>query len=330
MKLRTEWYAGVVTALTSISHIGPDAGGQTTTSYLRREKFVQPDGTVQLIPIVSGNGMRGLLRDRGMWHMCRKLGYGVDESTGEILGLSLEAFHFLFSGGTLTSAVGRGLDIDAARKIRDLIPLVGLFGGAMGNQVMQGKLKVGKMIPICQETKHVLPAWCMEDDPPSVYEYVQQEAFTRKDDEKNEHLRELIAPNVRALLEASSAAKRAKRGTTEEKPDSEVGQHQQMRYFVETLAAGTKLFWEIAVEDVSVIEYDAFWTTLMIFAQAPFIGGKSGTGHGKVSIQFRDWMRIDPNKLPVEKLPGPAMGTAYQEHLNKRGDEIRELLAKWT
>lgn len=326
---KTEWYAGVVTALTSISHIGPDAGGQTTKSYLRREKFIQPDGTVEQVPVISGNGMRGLLRDRGMWHMCRVLGYGVDTETGEILGLPLPAFHFLFSGGTLTSTASGSLDIDLARQIRELIPLVGLFGGAVGNQIINGKLKVGKMIPICKETAHLLPAWCVPEDPISIYDYIQEEAFTRKDDEKNEKLRLLIEPKVRALLEAEASKKRKKRGTLEEEPDRDVGQHQQMRYYVETLAAGTKFFWEIALEDVTPVEYDAFWVTMAQFAKHPFIGGKSGTGHGKVAINFRDWMRIDPREAVTEKGVDVPIGARYQEHLKKCGEQIRELLAQW-
>jgi CRISPR type IV-associated protein Csf2 len=329
MAFRTEWYAGVVTALSSISHIGPDAGGQNVTSYLRREKVVQPDGSVEMVPTISGNGMRGLLRDRGMWQMCKALGYGVNEETGEVTGLSLPAFHFLFSGGTLTSQAGRGLDVAEARRVRDLIPLVGLFGGAMGNQIMQGKLKVGKLLPICRETAHLLPEWCLPEDVPSVFDYIQQEAFTRKDDEKNERLRQLIAPEVRALLEASQAEKAAKRGTAAEKPDSEVGQHQQMRYFVETLAAGTRFFWELALEDVTDVEYDAFWATLAAFGQHPYIGGKSGTGHGKVAINMRDWVVIDPRQHATQTLPDVPVGARYQQHLQQRGEEIREVLAAW-
>jgi len=303
--------------------------GQGVTSYLRREKFIQPDGAVELIPVVSGNGMRGMLRDRGMWQMCRALGYGVNEQTGEVLGLSLPAFHFLFSGGSLTSVSTKGLDIDAARRVRALIPLVGLFGGAMGNQIMEGKLKIGKLLPICKEMAHLLPAWCLPAQPQSFYEFSQQEAFTRKDDEHNEKLRQLIAPEVRGLLEASAAAKRERRGTKEEKPDDEVGQHQQMRYFVETLAAGTMFFWEIALEDVTDVEYDAFWVTMAAFGQSPYIGGKSGTGHGKVSINFKDWMVIDPNQAAVSRLPDVPLGERYRQHLANQGQAIRELLGGW-
>jgi len=326
--MRNEWYAGVVTALSSISHIGPDERGkQSVTSYFRREKVVQPDGMIEEVPVVSGNGMRGLLRDCGMWQMCRALGYG--EEGGKVSGLSLEAFHFLFSGGTLTSTGARALDVGQARRIRELLPLVGLLGGAVGNQIMPGKLRVGKMLIICQETAHLLPTWCHTEPLLSFYDCVQQEAFTRKDDEKDERLRQMIAPETRKLIEASTVAKQRTKGTDAEKPDAEVGQHQQMRYFVETLAAGTPFFWELALEDVTDVEYDAFWSMMVAFAQKPYIGGKAGTGHGKVQIDFRNWLRIDPNLAETERLPDVPLGTRYETHLKEHGDAIREMLAKW-
>ena len=82
-----------MTALSSISHNGGQSFG--INSKLRREGFVQPDGSVEDVPVLSGNGLRGLLRDRGMLHMCRALGYGVNDTTGKVSGLSLAAFYFL-------------------------------------------------------------------------------------------------------------------------------------------------------------------------------------------------------------------------------------------
>ena len=107
-------FRGRMTALSSISHNGGQSFG--INQKLRREKFVQPDGTVQEVPVISGNGLRGLLRDRGMLHMVRKLGYGVEDATGQVSGLTQGAFYFLFSGGSLSSTGGKTIDIDRARK----------------------------------------------------------------------------------------------------------------------------------------------------------------------------------------------------------------------
>lgn len=321
--MRTLSLEGTVTALTSVSHIGDSYG---INSKLRREKFVQLDGSVEEVPVVSGNSIRGILRDRGMLHMLRNLGYGVNEETGEVRGLSLAAFYFLFSGGALTSTGQRGLDIDEARRWRGLIPLVALFGGAMGNQIMPGKIKVGKLIPICAETIHVLPVRYVPETVQSIWDMTQEEAYTRRDDEKNEQLRALIEPTTRQLLETEAAAKRAVKGTANEKPEGETGQKQQMRYYVETLAAGTEFFWEITLDDVSDLEFEAFCVTLAEFGRFPYIGGKSGVGHGKVAIHFDQWLEIDTRAAPKGQEVGTPLGDAYQRHLAQHGDAIRSLL----
>jgi len=319
--MRTYIFEGVMTALTSISHIGQTHG---IHSKLRREKIVQPDGSVEEVPVISGNSIRGILRDRGMLHMVQCLGYGVDKETGEVQGLPLSAFYFLFSGGILTSKGGRGLDIDGARRWRKLIPLVALFGGAMGNQIMPGKAKIGKAIPICQETAHLLPERFIGNGIESIWELCQEESYTRRDDEKSEKLRRLIAPGERKLLEAKARDKREKRGTPDDVRGKE--QKQQMRYHVETLAAGTRLFWEVSLDDVTDLEFEAFCVTLAEFGRWPYIGGKSGVGHGKVSIHFDNWIEIEPRIAPTGKEVSFTLGNLYSAHLQHNAEMIRELL----
>jgi len=316
-------FEGTVTALTSISHIGDTFG---VNAKLRREKIVQENGSVEEVPIISGNSLRGILRDRGMLHMLRTLGYGVNEETGEVLGLSLAAFYFLFSGGALTKVSGRGLDIDEARRWRELIPLVALFGGAMGNQIMPGKCKIGKGIPICRETMHIVPERFVNgSEVLSIWDLCQEEAYTRRDDEKNENLRQLLAPSVRGLLEDKARAEREKAGSGDDVA-KETGQKQQMRYYVETIAAGTELFWDITLDDVTDVEFEAFAVTLAEFGRAPFIGGKSGVGHGKVAIRFDKWIEINPRLAPAGKEISTPLGNRYMEHLRQNGGAIRELL----
>lgn len=320
--MKTYVFEGTMTALTSISHIGETFG---VNARLRREKIVQPDGSVEEIPVISGNALRGILRDRGMLHMTRQLGYGEPGENGAPVGMSLAAFYFLFSGGALTKSAGRGLDIDQARAWRELIPLVALFGGAMGNQIMPGKLKIGKAIPICRETLHILPERYGAGEIQSVWDFCQEEAYTRRDDEKDENLRQLIAPDVRALLEAKYREERAKAGTDKDVV-AETGQKQQMRYYVETLAAGTPFFWDLTVDDATDLEFEALAVTLAEFGRQPYIGGKSGVGHGKVSIQFDQWIEINPRLAPDGREVDLPLGSRYMEHIQERGDDIRELI----
>lgn len=312
-------FEGVVTALSSISHIGETHG---VNAKLRREKLVTPDG-IQEIPVISGNSLRGQLRDHGMFYMCRSLGYGVNVETGEVYGLPLPAFHFLFSGGALTKVGDRALNIDAARELRSLIPLVSVFGGAMGNQIMEGKLIVGKLYPLCEETAGLVPER-FACNSRSVWEMLQEEAYTRRDDEKREGLRQIIQPQARALLEDKARSKQAKIAVGDD-ADQEVGQHQQMRYFVETYAAGSQFYWEIGLHNVTELEYEAFLSALVEFSKRPYIGGMSRIGLGKIQVKF-GWHEINP-RLEVRgtEVAMPA-GTAYQQHLSDKGSAIRGLL----
>ena len=190
---------------------------------------------------------------------------GPSTNGHQVQGLPLPAFYFLSAAH---SPGDRALDIDAARELRTLIPLVSVFGGAMGNQIMEGKLTVGKLYPICQETAFRLPPRFLPTSGslPSVWELLQEEAYTRRDDEKVERLRQLIAPEARALLEAEAGAKRAQaRGG--DNLDTDVGQHQQMRYYVETFAAGTQFYWRLGLRDVNDIEWEAFLSALIEFSK---------------------------------------------------------------
>lgn len=318
-------FEGVITALSSIAHSGGQSFGINTQ--LRREKFVQPDGSVEEIPVLSGNGLRGMLRDRGMLHMCRALGYGVSDQAGMVQGLSLPAFHFLFSGGTLTSAGGRGLDIGLARQLRTLIPLVGVFGGAVGNQILPGRLKVGKAIPICAETAHLLPDRYTAGAA-SIWDYLQEEMYTRKDDERNEHLRRLMPPQTLQLLDAKRAAGKERNERGDADPDA--GEHQQMMYYVETFAAGTRFFWELILDDPTEIEFEALIATLLEWSKLPYVGGKSNVGLGKVAVNFDKWLRVEP-RLDLAATGteiGLPLGAKYLAHLREQGSAIRGYLER--
>lgn len=316
MSAQTYELAGTLTALSSIVHSGGESFGITTK--LRREKFVQPDGAVEEVPVLSGNGIRGRLRDLGMAHFCRALGYGVDDATGQVAGLTLPAFYFLFSGGALSqSEGGKALDLAYARQLRELIPLVGVFGGAIGNQLLPGKLIVDKAYPICAETSHLLPERYRRAEPVSVWAFLQEEMYTRKDDEKNEHLRPLLTGDTqRALLAGVSA-----QALTDAGP-------QQMMYYVESFAAGTRFYWRVLLNDVTDLEFEAFLTCLAEFSKVPYLGGRAAAGLGHVALECDSWRRIDARLAPVGEAIDVPIGTKYHEHLRTRRDEIRQVLAE--
>lgn len=322
--METLVYEGTMTALTSIAHNGGQSFG--IESKLRRERFVQPDGTVEEVPILSGNGLRGMLRDRGMWHMCRALGYGVDEEAGKARGLSLSAFYFLFSGGSLGEGASDGIDVDYARRLRAEIPLISIFGGAVGNQILPGKLKVGKAIPICAETLHLLPNAYQRENPASIWDFLQAEMYTRKDDERNEKLRTVIEGRALKALEDKGNLSLLPEEALEQRQEKAERKPQQMMYYTETFAAGTPFYWKLTLEDVSDVEYDAFMTTLAEFSKMPYVGGKSAVGLGEVALKFDKWLQIDSRvQVGTSEISRP-VGSAYSDFLKSRANDIRKIL----
>ena len=290
---------------------------------------MQPNNKPVEVPIISGNSIRGILRDAGMFAMCRKLGYGIDQENGKVNGLPLQAFYFLFSGGALVSTGKDGLDVDYFREMKKLIPLIGIFGGAAGNAIMPGKLKVGQMIPLCRETEHLIPKKFKEQHMvdmhlDTIWEYIQTDFYTRRDDAKNDRLLPMLEAKQIGTKHTGMFDTDV---VVEEK--KEKAAPQQMMYEIETLAAGTSFYWEITLEDVNDIEFEAFLSTIMEFSKNPYIGGKSAVGHGKIAMQFDKWIEVDSRaNINGKELDMPLM-QKYEKHLNDNGDAIRYWLNKF-
>lgn len=255
--MSTEKIGGIATALTSIAHGGDHAG---TTQYLRRERVVQGDGTVVEIPIISGNAFRGVLRNHIATDLWRLLGEPE---------LSLQAFHTLWSGGTLAKAgAGNVWLIRDVKRLHELIPHLAVIGCAAQGRIIAGRLMVGKLIPVCKETAHIVGA---TEEVPSIWDVVQIEEFSRMDDGKQPIKTESVEPSPELLAD--------------DKPE----QAHQMRYGTETLASGTCFTWWIALNDPSPIEKAVLARGLDAWEETgAALGGRSATGHGKLQLQDQD------------------------------------------
>lgn len=293
---------GMVTALSSISHIGET---HSITSMLRREKIVYNE-QIEEIPIYSGNALRGILRDVFMADMLKRIGFGPNK------GIPLDIFFFLFSGGSLTKS-SDAINIEKARKLRKTIPLVSLFGGSAGDIILPGKMDIGKLYPICEETKDYIPQRYTEKKLHSIWELIQQEAYTRRDDSKNDIKRMFLDEDSVIKLEQKDTQKSSKQTSgTNDKAVSANEQKQQMRYFVETFIPGTKFFIWFILKDTTAVEFEAFMTGLGAFYQNSVIGGKGNVGHGKIKIELDNWQEFGNTQ---QEQTGKVFKQEYFEHL---------------
>jgi CRISPR/Cas system CSM-associated protein Csm3 (group 7 of RAMP superfamily) len=132
---------------------------------------------------------------------------------------------------------------------------------------------IGKMIPICKETLHLIPEkFHGTEEIKTIWEYCQVEMNTRKDDTKDENKREFIKPEF----------------LTNELRGG------QMMYHIETLVAGTRFYWKICLRDTSDIETGAFLSTIQSWAnQSSQVGGNGRVGHGKLKVDLTETSVVD-------------------------------------
>lgn len=264
--MKTEHINGHIIAVTPIHHGGDESTGSRAT--LRRIKYIV-DGKRIEIPVISGNSIRGVLRRLIMSHMLETLGYGKHTEEGEADDRmkSMKAYHMLFSGGTLESVEDSGsIDLALRRELRSSLPALSVFGSAIGNQMIEGKMKCGMAVPICTELASFLPG---ETPTNSIYELLTDDFTTRKDDLHGER-------------EKDEAA------------------HQMIVNF-ECFAPGTIFVHKFSLLDCNDVERAVIDKALQLWIARPYIGGKSSIGYGEVKLNYQAAFDSEPyNRFLIE------------------------------
>lgn len=221
-----------------VSHIGETA---STGAYFNMVKH-GPDR----LPVITGNSIRGQIRDAGAAELLARLGTRVDKET----------FHVLFSGGNVSTTMKD--DVGRAHAVREAFPLISVLGGALGTMIMSGKMICGFAYPICREAIGITGV----DSSISWRDMIDEIEFTRTDDAKNDKLAAAHITDTDAVSTGAAS--------------------QQMRYAVQYMAAGTEFAQRIillpgtgdAEAGALLAAIEHWWRT------APRLGGMSGKGFG--------------------------------------------------
>lgn len=221
----TRRWRGTLHAVSSISHGGDSLG---TVRYLRRERVLLPDGSVEDVPVLSGNMLRGVMRRLAA------------DAWWEVVGrprMSAAVAHAIWSGGSLAKSGAREIAFTDLTRAQQVCPVVGLFGSAAAGRILNGCLTVGKALPVCQETQHLLPpegGWTGEL---SMWDLTQVEYYSRHP----------FAPPF-------SAASPAAVGLGESEEPGGLAGAGLMRFGVETFLPGSQFSWSVAATHPSDAE----------------------------------------------------------------------------
>ena len=229
---------GIVTTLSPLHHGGDDKTG--SEALLHRMKWIVKDEAIE-IPYISGNAIRGRLRRLVFADFINLVDYEIK---------SLRLYHALFAGGLLESVGSSGkIELEKKRLIRKNIPPISVFGTSFGNQIFEGKLKIGFMMPICKELNDYLPIKSNK----SFFSYLDFEYQTRKDD-LGEHEEDQTAV--------------------------------QMLINYEVFISGTKFYHKIILDNMNKIEKGVVSRMFKLWKDDPTIGSKSSIGFGYLKLDY--------------------------------------------
>jgi CRISPR/Cas system CSM-associated protein Csm3 (group 7 of RAMP superfamily) len=236
----------VVGSIKALSYI--QSGGDEKTGaevLLRRNKMIV-NGEVQEIPYISGNGVRGIMRRLLFSDFLNQVGYGLK---------GLRLYHAFFSGGVLESVEEESetntINLVLRKRIFANILPVRLFGMAYGNQIFEGKLHVGFLLPVCRELQEYIP---LKDIKHGIYDLIDFIFQTRRDDLKKE------------------------------REDDE--QAVQMIINYEAFIPGTVFYHELILDGADSIDRSTFARIIKLLKEHGNIGAKSSIGLGKVEINY--------------------------------------------
>ena len=329
MQMQTRRFEFVLEAEQPIAHAEESMGN---TSVLMRRKIRLPNGRFVRVPTITADTMRHGLREAAAYAYLDAAGMLGDDSE-----LSEAALRLLFNGGAVSGPSGQSVKLAEYREIVELFPPLSLLGGCAQNRVIPGKLYVDDAVLICREQEHLLPEW-VKDWMRTVGVEQLEPARAHVEEVQRVRMDPSLDPGKRRLLAGSSAAQAELRLMASEAA-SEAEDHaakaenksQMMPRRHERLVAGSLFFWRVEAVCHSELDVDTFHVMCAAFLANAKVGGKKGSGHGKLrAITGRNVSVKRPSESAEVIEPGdklaPRVGALFGAHIAERADRIRKWL----
>ena len=256
---------------------------------------VERDGKItrEMVPIISGNSIRGISRRLLVDHSLDELGINLED----LLGNKEDARRLLFflRNGGLTP---KGSTIEKAHagvyeETQAKLPFLQVLGGVYLGHHFEGCVKIGITIPLTVETMPIF-----------------------KNVLAKEHLEEIEGkplPHIHDLFGETRYTRRAAVGDSEDDKES-------MIYGTEIIPAGTYFYSWASVVSPYESAIKTFKAMFWLLSEYGLVGGMTGRGHGKMLFSHIYTDNNGTRKLTNDDYQ------KYVNYLRENGDEIKKFL----
>lgn len=318
----------------------------------RRDKVGTIIGHEQItVPVVSGAALKATLREHAVLDCLERA--GVPQGS-----VATDALRLLLKGGKNDGSV-TSLSLAMLRDLRDLFPVLAVFGSLDQGQAMRGAIQVSDVRPWCDElvaagllVREVTPVDVHLGGEPTqslpgirVWSDMAPVPLSLTTSVETHYRHDLRQSGVAGYLQAgetklvedkaAARAEKAGKATKEERREA----NESMPHSAEVITAGTPMVATIRLRACTEAEFGCLATAIGRWVlTGAHLGGGSRTGHGACRVRVAGAIRHDPTPGVHEvaggtyiEIPGqPAEIVAariYRSHLEERRARIAARLA---
>lgn len=318
-------YEVLLRAVQPIAHAEGTIGNATLAM---RRKVRTRDGEIVSVPIVTGDTMRHQMREAAAMALLDGLGM-LDKPA-----LTEAATRLIFNGGMLTAkGAGSGVKLSEFRALNALLPTLALFGGCANGQLVPGQLEVSDAVPVSEETLSLVPEWMVQRSGSitSAREILDEEQRVRFDSMRDPSKVRLLDPGARDAVERKAIAREEAHDSGSD-ADAMATKSTMLPRTCEVIIPGTLLSWTVTATTYTALEEDTFAVVMGSFLRCPIVGGKRGTGHGRLEPVAGNEIPIARPAELAQSLDLAALSTKrgdiFKAHVRDQADAIRAALAK--
>jgi CRISPR type IV-associated protein Csf2 len=346
----------IVLEITPTAPLTHGAGNEGNEQVLATREYnvTNADGEWERIevPHVSGSALKATLREWAVRDALERA--GVADGT-----VSRDALRLLLKGGK-NDGGGASLSLDELRKLRDLFPLLAVFGSFDGGAPNRGAILCSDVLPWTDELvaadlvpRRVTPLEVLVegervDGPPAIDVFPGMQPFPA-------HMVRTVVTNYRhdmgasgvthylqgaqvAQIEDAREARKAAGGKARKEQRREA--NESMPHSAQAIAPGTPMVAVIRLQSATEVEFEALGVALTRWiTSGGHLGGASTKGHGACRVRVAGALRYAPPVGDQPADPGTALeldggqrmlGTAYDAHVRARAEQIRTYVAEAT